>query len=70
MTDSVQTTATAPEAEATQNPELTVNDLNAINTIAKRSTQSGETIHNEPFPVTASMVADALRAADALAGQV
>ena len=49
---------------------IDVNDLNVINTIAKRATQPGETIHNEPFPVTASMVADALRAADALAGQV
>ncbi|NBT63539.1 MAG: iron-containing alcohol dehydrogenase, partial [Planctomycetia bacterium] len=29
-----------------------------------------ETIHNEPFPVTSSMVADALRAADALSAQV
>jgi|GEM_PF-2658819 len=47
-----------------------VNDLNVINSIAKRATQPGETIHNEPFPVTEFMVADALRAADALASQV
>jgi glycerol dehydrogenase len=33
--------------------------------IAERSTAPGETIHNEPFEVTAGMVADAIRAADA-----
>ena len=34
--------------------------------IAVRSTAPGETIHNEPFAVSAAMVADAIRAADAM----
>jgi glycerol dehydrogenase len=34
--------------------------------IARRATAPGETIHNEPFEVTAEMVADAILAADAL----
>ncbi|MGK8501420.1 hypothetical protein [Nocardia asiatica] len=34
--------------------------------IARRATAAGETIHNEPFPVDAAMVVDALRTADAL----
>ncbi len=34
--------------------------------VARRTTAQGETIHNEPFEVTADMVADALLAADAL----
>ena len=34
--------------------------------IAARSTAPGETIHNEPFKVEARMVAEAIRAADAL----
>jgi glycerol dehydrogenase len=34
--------------------------------VAKRSTAPGETIHNEPFEVTAAMVADAILAADAV----
>jgi glycerol dehydrogenase len=34
--------------------------------VATRATAEGETIHNEPFPVEPSMVADAIRAADAL----
>ncbi len=33
--------------------------------VAARSTAPGETIHNEPFEVTAAMVADAILAADA-----
>lgn len=33
--------------------------------VAARATAPGELIHNEPFPVTAGMVADAIRAADA-----
>jgi len=33
--------------------------------IARRATAPGETIHNEPFDVTADMVADAVRTADA-----
>jgi glycerol dehydrogenase len=34
--------------------------------VATRATAEGETIHNEPFPVEPSMVADAIRAADAI----
>jgi glycerol dehydrogenase len=34
--------------------------------IASRSTAEGETIHNEPFEVAPGMVADAIRAADAI----
>jgi glycerol dehydrogenase len=34
--------------------------------VATRATALGETIHNEPFPVTPDLVADAIRAADAL----
>jgi glycerol dehydrogenase len=34
--------------------------------IAVRSTAKGETIHNEPFAVTPDLVADAIRAADAI----
>jgi glycerol dehydrogenase len=34
--------------------------------VAARATAQGETIHNEPFAVDAGMVADALRAADAM----
>ena len=34
--------------------------------IATRATAPGETIHNEPFEVTADMVADAIAAADAM----
>jgi glycerol dehydrogenase len=33
--------------------------------VAARATAPGELIHNEPFPVTAGMVVDAIRAADA-----
>ena len=34
--------------------------------VAIRATAAGETIHNEPFVVTADMVADAIRTADAM----
>jgi glycerol dehydrogenase len=34
--------------------------------IAERATAPGETIHNEPFPVTPALVADAIVAADAM----
>jgi hypothetical protein len=34
--------------------------------VAARETAKGETIHNEPFEVRPDMVADAIRAADAL----
>jgi glycerol dehydrogenase len=34
--------------------------------VANRATAKGETIHNEPFEVCPDMVADAIRAADAL----
>ncbi len=37
-----------------------------IEEIARRAVAEGETIHNEPFPVTAAMVVDAIRAADAI----
>jgi glycerol dehydrogenase len=42
-------------------------DAEAIAAVAARTTVPGETVHNEPFPVTAAMVADAIAAAD-LAG--
>ncbi len=35
-------------------------------TVAERSVAKGETIHNEPFPVNAGMVRDAIKAADAV----
>ncbi|MBL8176615.1 MAG: glycerol dehydrogenase [Bryobacterales bacterium] len=34
--------------------------------VSIRATAAAETIHNEPFPVNAAMVADAIRAADAI----
>jgi glycerol dehydrogenase len=37
-----------------------------LDQIAARATTPGETIHNEPFKVEARMVAEAIRAADAL----
>lgn len=37
-----------------------------LNQIVVRSTAKGETIHNEPFEVTPEMLADAIRAADAI----
>ena len=37
-----------------------------LDPIARRATAPGETIHNEPFAVTAEMVADAILTADAL----
>jgi glycerol dehydrogenase len=37
-----------------------------LDRIAHRSTATGETIHNEPFDVDPEMVADAIRAADAI----
>ncbi len=37
-----------------------------LDRIAQRSTATGETIHNEPFDVYPEMVADAIRAADAI----
>ncbi len=36
----------------------------AVETIARRTIEPGETIHNEPFEVTVPMVADAIRSAD------
>jgi glycerol dehydrogenase len=36
----------------------------ALENIARRATAKGETIHNEPFPVTPKLVTDALRAAN------
>jgi glycerol dehydrogenase len=40
-----------------------------IERIAERATAPGETAHNEPFPVDAAMLADAIRSADAQARQ-
>ncbi|MGE5346148.1 MAG: glycerol dehydrogenase [Acidithiobacillales bacterium] len=37
-----------------------------LNSIAVRATVSGETIHNEPFPVTPTMVAGAILGADSI----
>lgn len=37
-----------------------------LQTVAARATATGETIHNEPFNVTAAMVVDAIVAADAV----
>jgi hypothetical protein len=45
---------------------LTSVSAEALKRIAERSTATGETIHNEPFEVEPAMVADAIRAADAL----
>ncbi|MGW0245403.1 hypothetical protein ACWDYH_02055 [Nocardia goodfellowii] len=41
-------------------------DRDTLSAIATRAVAPGETIHNEPFEVTAPLVLDALRAADAL----
>jgi glycerol dehydrogenase len=48
--------------------EIGLTDLPAdlLRQVAARSTATGETIHNEPFEVRPDMVADAIRAADAL----
>jgi glycerol dehydrogenase len=40
-------------------------DAALLERVSQRATADGETIHNEPFPVTPLMVADAIRAADA-----
>jgi glycerol dehydrogenase len=39
-------------------------DAQTLRRIAERSTAPGETMHNEPFPVTPAMVVDAMMAAD------
>ena len=41
-------------------------DRTTVETIARRAVAPGETIHNEPFAVDATMVADAIVAADCL----
>jgi glycerol dehydrogenase len=41
-------------------------DEELLRQVARRATAEGETIHNEPFPITVPMVVDATRAADAL----
>jgi glycerol dehydrogenase len=48
--------------------DIGLTDLPAelLQEVAKRATAKGETIHNEPFEVHHDMVADAIRAADAL----
>ena len=45
---------------------LLASDTDMLDAVAKRSTASGETIHNEPFEVQPGMVRDAILAADAL----
>jgi glycerol dehydrogenase len=45
---------------------LTELSKETLQTIARRATAEGETIHNEPFEVREDMVADALLAADAI----
>jgi glycerol dehydrogenase len=40
-----------------------------LDSIARRASAAGETIHNEPFEVTSDMVADAILAADAIGRQ-
>jgi glycerol dehydrogenase len=45
---------------------LTALPADLLRQVAVRATAEGETIHNEPFEVHADMVADAIRAADAL----
>jgi glycerol dehydrogenase len=45
---------------------LTALPEETLQTIARRATVEGETIHNEPFEVREDMVADALLAADAI----
>ena len=39
--------------------------LELLEVIASRATAPGETIHNEPMPVTPKLVVEAMRAADA-----
>jgi glycerol dehydrogenase len=53
----------------TQLTDLGLGDASAavVEQIAVRATAPGETAHNEPFPVDAAMLADAIRAADAQA---
>jgi glycerol dehydrogenase len=48
--------------------EIGLTDLPAemLRQVAARATVEGETIHNEPFEVRPDMVADAIRAADAM----
>lgn len=50
--------------------ELNLPDVDdaTVMTIAQRTVAEGETAHNEPFPVTAELIADGIRAAD-LRGQ-
>lgn len=57
------TTVGLPVTLAEIGLEQAATDL--IGEIARRATAPGETIHNEPFDVTADMVADAIRTADA-----
>jgi glycerol dehydrogenase len=45
---------------------LTELPADLLGQVAARATAKGETIHNEPFEVHVDMVADAIRAADAL----
>ena len=60
MTEQETAGATLAEIGLTEMPpEL-------LRRVAERATAPGKTIHNEPFEVRPDMVADAIRAADAL----
>ena len=48
---------------------LQANDSDMLKAVAERATAEEETIHNEPFAVSAEMVHDALRAADSIGEQ-
>lgn len=43
---------------------IDANDTDALQSIAERTVQKGETVHNSPFPVTSSKVHSAMIAAD------
>jgi glycerol dehydrogenase len=49
---------------------LTKVSTELLHKIAERSVAAGETAHNEPFEVTATMIGDAIMAADALGRQI
>tara|TARA_Y100001933_G_scaffold264502_1_gene330466 strand:+ start:2033 stop:3127 length:1095 start_codon:yes stop_codon:yes gene_type:complete len=48
---------------------LAADDTESLELIARAATSPGELIHNEPFPVTASQVVNALQAADTAGNQ-
>ena len=45
-------------------------DLDLLQVIAARTVSAGETAHNEPFTVSASMILDGIRGADSLARSI